>query len=64
MKVVNGDGTAAPGVPVAWSIMSGGGFLSVSADTSGIDGLAAAQWTPGLVAGPQEIGAYIYDERR
>lgn len=61
-KVVNGDGTAAPGVPVRWTIRSGGGRLQAGADTSGVDGLAAARWTPGLEAGAQEIGAYLYDQ--
>ena len=62
VKVVNGDGATVPGVPVGWSVISGGGRLTFSADTSGVDGLATAQWKPGLVAGLQAIGAYIYDQ--
>lgn len=62
VRVVNGDGTSIPGVPVTWSIRSGGGHLTPSADTSGVDGLAAAQWTPGLAAGSQQIGVTIYDQ--
>ncbi len=62
VRVVNEDGTSIPGVPVTWSIRSGGGRLTPSADTSGVDGLAAAQWTPGLLAGSQAIGASIYDQ--
>lgn len=62
VKAVSGDGTAIPGVPVAWIIQSGGGQLQASADTSGVDGLAVAQWTPGLQGASQTIGAYIYDQ--
>lgn len=62
VRVVNGDGTAIPGVPVTWTVRSGGGRLRASADTSGVDGLASAQWVPGLLAGSQEIGAYLYDQ--
>ena len=62
VKVVNGDGISVPGIPVLWSIRSGGGRLSASADTSGVDGLAAARWTPGPVASPQQIGVSIYDQ--
>ena len=62
VRVVNGDGTSISGVPVTWSIQSGGGTLTPSADTSGVDGLATAQWTPGLATGSQAIGASIYDQ--
>ncbi len=62
VRVVNGDGTSVPGVPVAWSIVTGGGRLRASSDTSGVDGLATAQWTPGLTAGEQRIGATLYDQ--
>lgn len=62
VKVVNGDGTSISGVPVTWSVRSGGGHLTPSADTSGVDGLAAAQWTPGLATGSQAIGASIYNQ--
>lgn len=63
VQVVNGDGTGVPGVPVVWSVRSGGGRIVASADTSGVDGLAAAQWTPGLATGSQAIGASIYDQQ-
>lgn len=62
VKVVSEDGSAAPGVPVRWTVRSGGGHLQASADTSGLDGLAAVQWLPGLAAGSQEIGVYLYDQ--
>jgi hypothetical protein len=62
VKVVDGDGAAVAGVPVTWTVKSGGGRLRASADTSGVDGLASAQWIPGLVAGPQQLGASIYDQ--
>jgi hypothetical protein len=62
VKVVDGDGTAVPGVPMSWAVRSGGGSLEASADTSGVDGLAVAQWRPGLLSGTQEIGAYLYDQ--
>ncbi len=62
VKVVDGDGGGVAGVPVTWSIGSGGGTLSASADTSGVDGLAGALWTPGLAASSQEVLASIYDQ--
>lgn len=62
VKVVNGDGTAVTGVPVNWSIASGGGTIRATADTSGVDGLAAAQWTAGLAAGSQQVAASIYGD--
>lgn len=62
VKVVNGDGTSVSGVPVTWSIRMGGGTIRAIADTSGVDGLVAARWTPGLAAGNQQIGVTIYDQ--
>ena len=62
VRVVNGDRAPVAGVPVSWHVKTGGGTLRVSADTSGVDGLAAAQWRPGLLAGRQEVGVSIYDE--
>ncbi len=62
VKVVNGDGVGIAGVPVRWSVSPGNGALGPSADTSGVDGLASARWVPGLQAGTQQVGAYIYDQ--
>lgn len=60
-RVVNGDGTGIAGVPVTWSITSGGGAVSADADTSGLDGLSAARWAPGLAA-TQQVAVSIYDQ--
>lgn len=62
VRVVNGDGSSVPGVPVTWGVASGGGSVWASADTSGIDGLAVAQWIPGLAVGQQVLAASIYDQ--
>ena len=62
VRVLNGDGTPVAGIPVAWRIASGGGTVRAASETSGIDGLAAAQWRAGSPAEPQELAVSIYNQ--
>lgn len=62
VRVMDGDGKSVSGVPVTWAVALGGGSIRPSADSSGVDGLAAAQWTLGLGAGTNQIGVTIYGE--
>ena len=62
VRVLNGDGTPVAGIPVTWRIASGGGTVRAASDTSGVDGLAAAQWRAGITGGPQQLAVSIYDQ--
>jgi uncharacterized protein YjdB len=51
VQVVDEYGNPVPGVTVNWSVQSGGGSLSPSANTTGTSGIARAAWTMGGTAG-------------
>jgi len=51
VRVLDNTGQTAQGVPVQWTAAPGSGSLTQSADTSGLDGLASAEWLPGLAEG-------------
>ena len=52
-------GNVAPSSPVAWTVVSGGGKLTVLNATSDANGVSAAQWTLGTVAGTQVARASV-----
>ena len=49
VQVVDERGAGVPGIPVAWSIVTGGGTLSAAAGSSDAVGRLAARWTLGAV---------------
>lgn len=48
-------GNAVPGVPVVWTVASGGGTLSPPTSTTNAQGIARAQWTLGYEVGTQQV---------
>jgi hypothetical protein len=62
VRVLDDMGQSAQGVPVSWEVGPGSGSLRQSADTSGLDGLANSDWTPGLSQGEQLVSVSIYDQ--
>lgn len=62
VRVLDGMGQSTQGAPVRWGAALGSGSISAIADTSGIDGLASAEWLPGAGQGEQVISVYIYDQ--
>lgn len=62
VRVVDGSDRPQSGVPVTWSVMGGEGTITPAADTSGLDGLAAAQWRLGFAGGENTLAVSIYDE--
>jgi len=61
VRVLDDMGQSTEGVPVRWEAAAGSGSLQQSADTSGVDGLASALWTPGLSLEEQQISVTTYD---
>lgn len=62
VRVLDDMGQSTQGVPVRWEAAPGSGSLEQSADTSGVDGLASALWTPGLSLEEQQVSVTIYDQ--
>lgn len=62
VRVLDDMGQSTQGVPVRWEAAPGSGSLTQSADTSGLDGLASVEWTPGLDLGEQQVSVSIYDQ--
>jgi hypothetical protein len=58
-QVSTAQGEPVPGVPVTWSVTSGGGSLSPTTGTTDADGQARATWTLGTVAGPNKAVARV-----
>ena len=52
-------GNISPNSPVAWSVVSGGGKITALNATSDANGVSAAQWTLGTVAGTQAARAGV-----
>jgi hypothetical protein len=52
-------GTVAPGVAVTWAVVTGGGHLSQTTDTTGADGLSTVAWTLGAITGQQTATATV-----
>jgi hypothetical protein len=62
VRVVDENDQPQVGVPVTWAVTAGGGSIQPGADTSGVDGLASAQWTLGFGAGENRLAISIYDD--
>jgi len=57
VQVANSIGGAAPGVPVAWVVTTGGGRVYPNSTTTDAQGQASATWTLGTATGIQSITA-------
>lgn len=57
--VTSSDGQPVAGVPVTWSVKSGGGALSASTDTTDASGHAAIAYTAGTAPGSAAVVATI-----
>ena len=57
VRVVDGDDNPVSGVPVTWSVESGGGSVSPTSGATGTDGLATTTWTLGASTGRQRVEA-------
>jgi hypothetical protein len=55
--VSDGSGNPVAGVPVTWTVLSGGGSISSSTVLTDAGGLAAVSWTIGAVAGSNTVSA-------
>ena len=55
IEVRGDDDEPRPGVEVAWSVTAGGGSVEALAGVTDDDGVAAAVWTLGPAAGPNEL---------
>ncbi|HEU0015750.1 MAG TPA: Ig-like domain-containing protein [Longimicrobium sp.] len=51
-------GNGVPGVPITWTVMSGGGSVSPASGVTGAGGTASAAWTLGPAAGDQVLRAH------
>lgn len=56
-RVAASDGRPVAGVPVSWTVTSGGGTLSTTSSVTGGGGVAQTTWTLGTTAGVQTIRA-------
>lgn len=57
VQVTDAAGTAAPGVTVSWSVLTGGGSISPASSTTDANGKAAAAFTLGPTQGEQRAQA-------
>lgn len=48
VRVTDAHGNPVPGVPVSWTVLSGGGSVSAATATTDANGVARTQWTLGL----------------
>ncbi|HEX5634224.1 MAG TPA: hypothetical protein VFX50_13385, partial [Gemmatimonadales bacterium] len=60
VRVVDEQGRGVPGVPLRWSARDGS--VTPAADTSGLDGLAAAHWSLMLASGENRLSVSVADE--
>lgn len=58
-KTFDAYGNVSPGQPVAWSVVSGGGSVTVVNATSDANGLSSARWTLGTISGTQVLRASV-----
>jgi hypothetical protein len=59
IQVLDEEGHPRAGVPVTWTVTSGGGELSQVVSTTDVYGRAIAAWTLGNTAGTQTVTASI-----
>jgi uncharacterized protein YjdB len=59
VRVTDVDGNPIGGVPVAWTVTTGGGSIRAVVATTDANGLSTAQWTLGPVAGTQTAAATV-----
>jgi len=57
LKATSSTGAPLAGVPVSWSVSSGGGVVTPMAGVTGADGTVAAHWTLGAGTGTQTVTA-------
>ena len=57
LRVTDGDGDPVRGVPVTWTVVSGGGTVAATSDSTDRDGRASARWTLGTASREQRIEA-------
>lgn len=64
VQALDNEGHPVPGVPVSWTVTSGGGSLSQVVTTTDAFGRAIAAWTLGTTAGVQSVTATLegYDQ--
>jgi hypothetical protein len=61
VRVVDRFGNAVPGVPVAWTVLTGQGSVSESFTNTGDDGTTTVTWTLGHRVGVHKLTAAIGD---
>lgn len=59
VRVSDAFDNAVPGVPVAWSVLGGGGLLSSPTTSTDANGIATNGWTLGLLLGVQRAAAAV-----
>ena len=57
VQIVSASGSVATGVPVAWTVTSGGGNVSSTSTATDALGQASTVWTLGLALGTQAVSA-------
>jgi hypothetical protein len=57
VQVLDDGDNPVGGVPVTWTVESGGGSVSPASGTTGADGLASTAWTLGPSTGSQRVAA-------
>ena len=61
VRAVDGSGQGVAGLPVTWTVRSGGGAIIPAAAETDSDGFATARWTLGPVDGEQQVQARVSD---
>lgn len=59
VHVTGAGGIGAVGVPVTWTVATGGGTLFATAATTDADGYAQTRWTLGATAGAQTLRTQV-----
>jgi Big-like domain-containing protein len=59
VRVTDSQSRPVPGVPVAWSVLSGGGTIAPQVALTDAEGISAVSWTLGTVAGTQTARAAV-----
>ena len=57
--IEDAGGQPIAGVPVTWSVLSGGGSVAPTTSTTDVSGVAATSYTAGNTSGPKEIQAEV-----
>ncbi|HEU0015749.1 MAG TPA: Ig-like domain-containing protein, partial [Longimicrobium sp.] len=58
VRATDAYGNPVAGVPVTWTVMTGGGSVSPPSNTTGAGGTASATWTLGPASGQQTLRAH------